>query len=101
MNQVVRFSLFTQTCRLGGADADKHPSYFGQLRIKTSDKHPDIVQMRAAGFMEGRLTHKRINDHVTNVKVWIEAQTDDLEPIKRFMRVGSTPSYHENSACSR
>jgi len=67
------------------SDASNHPSYFGQLRIKTSDKHPDIEQMRAAGFMEGVLTHKRINDHVTNVMAWVKEQTDDLEPIKRWM----------------
>jgi hypothetical protein len=58
-----------------GVDADSHPSYFGQLRIKTSDNHPDLVQMHAAGYMEAFLTHKRINNHFANVKAWLDEQS--------------------------
>ena len=47
------------------SDGSKHQSYFGQLRVKTLPGMEDLIQMRAAGFLEGFLTAGIISNQYT------------------------------------
>lgn len=46
------------------------PSAFGELSIRTSSNFNDSIQMRAAGFAEGFLTHTRVWDAHDNFLNW-------------------------------
>jgi hypothetical protein len=50
-------------------DADKHPSYFGELHVKTSPSSSFSEQERAeaAGVLEGYLTHERMGQTSHNL----------------------------------
>jgi hypothetical protein len=43
---------------------------WGILKIETNAGYDDLLQMQAAGFLEGAFTWKRIYDHYTNVNAW-------------------------------
>jgi hypothetical protein len=56
------------------SDASLHASGFGQLRIRTSSRASDALQMRAAGFLEGVLTHRAVKAHHINLRAWVVEQ---------------------------
>ncbi|KAJ5074033.1 phospholipase b [Anaeramoeba ignava] len=44
---------------------------WGQLNVYTNPSYPDSVQMHAAGYLEGALTHSRIFQHRHNIYDWM------------------------------
>jgi len=39
--------------------SEEHSSGFGVLDVRTSDRYGDVTQLKAAGFLEGRLTARK------------------------------------------
>lgn len=61
--------------------ASSHASGFGQLRVSTSPRFSNSVQMRAAGFVEGYLTAAQIADHAHNQHAWLLTKTQQVDRI--------------------
>jgi hypothetical protein len=61
--------------------ASSHVSGFGQLRVSTSPRFSNSVQMRAAGFVEGYLTAPQIADHAHNQHAWLLSKTQQVDRI--------------------
>ena len=58
------------------ADSSLTPSGTGHLHVATSGDFEDLDQMRAAGFVEGFVTARRIADHLLNTRDYF------LDPVR-------------------
>mmetsp|Transcript_16858 Transcript_16858/g.36492 ORF Transcript_16858/g.36492 Transcript_16858/m.36492 type:complete len:608 (+) Transcript_16858:113-1936(+) len=87
------------------SDASSHVSNFGQLRLSTKPLASDLVQMQAAGYLEGYVTAGPILDHLNNMKGWFERKGNGTQGIRDWLLeqdewVQAQLQQHTASACA-